>query len=266
MDALPAADRELLAATAAAITASRDELANKIVAECYRNPFWEARYGERGRARSLEDALHNLDNLSASLRLDLPAELVSYYRWLRDVLAPRGISGEHMREILRAQAAVLAESLLPDQAAITSAWFEHAAASLVYEHPFALAVASGEVEIVAGALGRLATESAEQGTQLSNEAGQGRREHEAQDLRYYLSYLSDAIALGKPDLFTGYTSWVAGTLAQEGASAAGLRAELRALASELESRIPDYATQVQRLVEAGVSAVKVEASGVKRET
>jgi hypothetical protein len=248
MQAEPAADRALLERTAAAILAQRQLLAQTVVAEMYRNPFWLARYGDQGKIRALEDAGLNLDNLAAVLRLGIVAELGYHYRWLRGVLVVRGMCSRHVQETMEGMCRALNGALPADQAQVGCAWLRAADATLVYDHPFAQALAPLEDAVVAGALQRLAAST---GSARSPDIDS----REGRDLRYHLSYLTDALALDRPDLFTSYAAWVAGFLPTVGASVAGLRAGLRALGDALAAELPGEAPPARDLLAEGLRAV-----------
>ena len=247
MQAEPAADRALLERTAATILAQRTVLAEMVVAEMYRNPFWQARYGDRGKIRALEDAGLNLDNLAAVLRLGIVAELGYHYRWLRDVLVVRGMCSRHVQETMGAICLALTAALPADQADTGCAWLRVAEGTLLYDHPFAQALAPREAAVILGALQRLA---------VPGRAGSPNSDsREGQDLRYHLSYLTDALALDRPDLFTSYAAWVAGFLPTVGATVAGLRAGLQALNDALAAELPAAAPPARDLLAEGLRAV-----------
>ncbi len=250
MQAEPAADRALLERTAVTILAQRKLLAEMVVAEMYRNPFWQARYGDRGKSRALEDAGLNLDNLAAVLRLGIVAELGYHYRWLRGVLVVRGMCSRHVQEAIEAMCLALTTALPADQADAGCAWLRTAEGTLVYDHPFAQALAPVEATVVAGALQRLATRG-----DARPPAPPAIDSREGRDLRYHLSYLTDALALDRPDLFTSYAAWVAGFLPTVGATVAGLRAGLQALDDALTAELPAEAPAARDLLAEGLRAV-----------
>ncbi|HUS14539.1 MAG TPA: hypothetical protein VM536_05915 [Chloroflexia bacterium] len=256
MDAELTANPALAETTAAAIGAHQEVLARAIVDRVYRNPFWDARYGAAGRARSFDDSVHNLDQLAAVLRLGLPAEVGYYYRWLRDVLVLRGMTTRHMLDCLETMRAVLADGLPAAEAALAGNWLRVGEAALVYDHPFAQAVYAAAEPITAGAVERLAERA-----RAADRDSSASATREQQDLGYHLSYLTDALVLGRPDLFTAYATWVTGFLVQVGASAAGLRAGLLALEAEIAAHVPPFAGEVHALIAAGVAAVDQATAG-----
>ena len=250
MQAEPAADRALLERTAATILAQRTLLAEAVVAEMYRNPFWQARYGDRGKIRALEDAGLNLDNLAAVLRLGIVAELGYHYRWLRDVLVVRGMCSRHVQETMAAMCRALTAALPADQADTGCAWLRVAEGTLLYDHPFAQALAPREAAVIAGALQRLGKRGG-----ARPPAAPDIDSREGRDLRYHLSYLTDALALDRPDLFISYAAWVAGFLPTVGATVTGLRAGLLALAGALAAELPAESPPARDLLAEALRAV-----------
>jgi hypothetical protein len=251
MHAEPPADRALLERTAAAIQARRQVLAEQVVVEMYRNPFWQARYGDRGKIRALEDAGLNFDNLAAVLRLGIVAELGYHYRWLRGVLVVRGMCSRHVQETMEAMRRALTTTLPAGEADAGCAWLRVAEGALIYDHPFAQALAPVEDAVIAGALARLAARpgAVPSAPALTADSREGR------DLRYHLSYLTDALALDRPDLFVSYAAWVAGFLPTVGATVAGLRAGLQALGDALTAELPAAAAPARDLLGEGLRAV-----------
>ena len=244
MDAARAATPTQLEAAAATIRRERETLAAQIVAEMYHNPFWDARYGKSGRARSLEDARYNLDQLASVLDLQIPDELVYYYRWLRDVLVVRGMCTQHIVEIIETMRVAVEPRVAPEARATLSAWLRAAEGRLGYDRPVAAALGGAQPAIIGDAVARLAAASV-------RPAGP----REARDLGYHLSYLTDAFGMEQPGLFTTYARWVTGFLARLQVSAAGLRAGLEALGSAAEAAVPQHAAAVRHLVAAGLTAV-----------
>lgn len=94
MDGMSARDR-----AAARLEAEQGALAQAITAALYAElPELEAKYGERGRARCLEDMNFNLEHLRPAVQLGKPAMFVTYVQWLDGLLRARGVD---TREVAR---------------------------------------------------------------------------------------------------------------------------------------------------------------------
>jgi MerR family transcriptional regulator, light-induced transcriptional regulator len=92
------------------LSARRQELASR-VAETHlaRRPEFLQRFGERGRARCLEDADFHLQYLVHAVRLATPALFTAYVQWTRQVLEKRGIAWSDLQENLELLREELAE-------------------------------------------------------------------------------------------------------------------------------------------------------------
>lgn len=94
-----------------AIEARRADLAELIVERTYQaQPELTARYGEIGRAKCLQDTMHHLSSISASIALSTPDTFVDYVAWVRTLLESRNIPAEDLalnivciRDVLREQ-------------------------------------------------------------------------------------------------------------------------------------------------------------------
>jgi hypothetical protein len=84
---------ETSAREAADILIERKEtLARAITERLYEvRPELGERYGERGRAKCLEDMHYNLEHLAPAVALRSPTMFAGYARWLGDLLRSRGI-------------------------------------------------------------------------------------------------------------------------------------------------------------------------------
>ncbi|HTZ51609.1 MAG TPA: hypothetical protein VMF68_08115 [Spirochaetia bacterium] len=95
-----------------------------------REPGLRERFGERGVAKSYEDALHTMRFLAESVSLGSAATFAGYARWLDDVLlaahVPPGVLPEHFR-ILKE---VILLRLSPPAASQASAALDEALAVL----------------------------------------------------------------------------------------------------------------------------------------
>jgi len=196
------------------------------------NPFWEKRYGERGRKFILQDLHFNIDFLTAAVRLSSPASLSDYYRWQQEMLVARGLCTRHLRETQEETHSRLME-LLPDHSEFLQPFFDASEAGLTYAQPDCLLLDKLELQIAEAVTGRIYSDP-----QPDNFL---KRQRCTRDTRYYLSYLLDAVALDQPERFAEMMTWIADFLINLGIPASGFYASLGWLSVEIETRLPQQA-------------------------
>ena len=244
------------------------ELAYGALAEMYRDPFWEARFGERGRRFSGEDGLYHVRYLVEALRAGSPETLIRYARWLQSVLTTRGMCTRHLAEnferladTIRASVsgAADAEPALSYLASATQALqYPEGPARAVQDAAEAIA-ARVEAQAQAGAAATAA--SVANVANVANVAGEraGGAGHVA-DPRTVLSYLADAIALGRPEVFVDHLAWSAGFLEQRGVSREELGQRLSDVRGALEILPAAARDEALGLVEAALVRIRERAS------
>ncbi len=187
----------------ARLRSSSVELNLAAVAEEFRDPFWLDRYGERGRRYALEDGQHHFNYVAEAVAAGSNHLLERYARWLRSVLVSRGMCSEHLADGYRIRARVLAARGWPDAEPLLAAF----------------AVADEALRYVDGpAAGLVPPVSAP-------------AEHD--EPRILRSYLADALALGRSDLWMDHLRWRLGFDARQGRPAGHLQALLGALGEQL---------------------------------
>ncbi len=154
-------------------------LSARVIAEMYRDdPFWEARFGDRGKRNANADGNFHAAYLAQALHMHAPAIMTRYARWLRDVLVARGMCSWHLEEnFARLRVVVLATEL-----------------------PFAVA---------AGALLDDAMKALhhEEGAAAAVERLRPELEQAARNGRVLGSYIGDALAIGDPKHFIAHVQW-----------------------------------------------------------
>ena len=190
------------------IAEQADAIAAEAMARMYRDPFWEARFGDRGRVFAREDGLHHLGYLGAALEADDPGVLERYAVWLRSVLVARGMCSLQIVENFARIAELLAARGL-DQDGRAQRFLRAAGAALAYrEGPAAFDAAAVAREALAGPP---ATTGAS-----------------PRELELLLAYLADSLAAARPELFQRHLAWAEPYLAARGTSLPALLATLRA--------------------------------------
>ena len=182
-------------------TGQEAPIASEAMRRMYEDPFWDARWGERGRKVALQDGLHHLSYLDAALTANDAGVLIKYAQWLRSVLVPRGVCSLHLAENLARIGEVVAERGL-DSDGRARKFLAEACAGLRYAEGFDEA--------------KVAREAA-----LALPAG-------SHELCVLTSYLGDALASNDPEQFQLYLAWARPWYAQRGLDANALLSALRA--------------------------------------
>jgi hypothetical protein len=183
----------------------RPELAARVTDAAFADPFWTERFPTRGRRFAEEDAQYHVGYLCQALVAGDPGVLDRYVGWLRGVLTARGMCTRHLQENLETLAAVVGDEAVTgsDEAA---RWLRAAAATLSYG-----ATAAGELEV---ALAR---------------PGDGR------ERQHLVSYVADAVASERPDLFVAHVRWLASAARVRGAGARPLTEVLASLLDDVST-------------------------------
>lgn len=110
------AARPIAEAASEALLERKEELARTITERLYQaRPELADKYGERGRARCLEDMRYNLEHLAPAVALEEATLFARYVVWLRDLLQSRGVPVDDVRDSLQITAAVALEVLPREQ-------------------------------------------------------------------------------------------------------------------------------------------------------
>ncbi len=188
-------------------------LAVAVMDQMYRDPFWMARFGDRGRRFAEEDSRYHLSYLAQALEGRDAAPLVSYARWVQGVLTSRGMCTRHLQENLRRLGEALVGEGFPETAEALT-YLEAAVEALRYQLPEAREIQLRAQELAQTAVDRLL---ADPPPWPPAQLGRAPLQEEAQTL---LSYVADAIASGRPGLFATHVQWLASTELLPGRTAA----------------------------------------------
>ena len=231
-----------------------DHLAAEAFAGMYANPFWDARFGDRGRRHALEDQRHHLEHLVLALNVDHPELLTEYATWLQVVLTSRGMCTRHLADNF----IVLGELMgLSGGSGVHPArdYLEMAVEALIYRagpegalHAAADTLADRAITIVCG-------------TQNTTPSAMDAVQAQCQDdLSYHLSYLADALALGRPDLFAAHIRWTDGFFTTLGRPWDVLRREVLALDNALAEHPGDQYRAARTVLRHGIDALEAQRS------
>jgi hypothetical protein len=185
------------------LQASGRRLSARVIDDMYADdPFWRERFGERGRRHAGEDGDFHIAHLVQALVARDPEVLVGYARWLQSVLTTRGMCSRHLDENFERLARAL--QLEIPAAALAVEYLERARAGLRYpEGP------GRELQDATPRLARATLEALSRGhPDWLARHGETERETRAADVSYHLSYLADAAALGRSELFASHAVWI----------------------------------------------------------
>ncbi|HEY4238619.1 MAG TPA: hypothetical protein VGM88_02345 [Kofleriaceae bacterium] len=157
------------------LTAAAPRLGKRVMDEMYRDPFWHARYAERGRKNSDQDNDFHIQYLCEALAAGTADVFERYARWLRGLLVAHGICSQHLAENFARLAAAIGDEPWPER---------ERAIAVLHAGEHALSYTDGE----AGEL----------------DAARAHIEEAAPGTATYRSYLADALALGGPDRLVAY--------------------------------------------------------------
>jgi hypothetical protein len=244
-----------MTALADAIERRAPALADHALEAMYRNPFWEARFGARGRRFAREDNLHHLAYLVQALRAASPDLLTAYSRWLQRVLTTRGMCSRHIGENFeRLGEAIRADGIA--DAALALTLLDAAGAALAYDGGPARAVQDATEAVAARAADAVHARHPEW---LARSGTAGWTCCRA-ELLYHLSYLADALANARPELFVDYVRWIAGFLERRGIPTEHLREMLTAVDEVLRTALAAHYSGVASVLAAGRAALTEEAA------
>lgn len=216
------------------IGARAEELARRSIERMYADPFWEARFGTRGRRFAEEDGRHHVDHLVLALMAGDAAPLAQYASWLRVVLTTRGMCSRHIEQNFARLGQVIDDAGIAE-AARAHEFLAAAARGVRPEGTGAVALFDAREAIAAAARGRFASEhpawvvSGDAGTPGSTD----------DELATLVSFLVDAVALGRPDLLAKHAAWTAAFASGRGRPAGYVAALLDAIERVLAEALPD---------------------------
>jgi hypothetical protein len=183
----------------ARIEAAADALTDRVLAEMYEDPFWNARYGERAQTHGRQDGLFHIKYLREAIRANDPSVIEHYARWLQQLLTTRGMCTRHLDENFERLARAIGDTI-PDSAPAVAML---AAARAALRYP------DGPARRLQDATARLA-------------AG----DH---DLLTDYAYAADSLALNQPAVFANHVAWTADFVERRGGSRAQFDARIATL-------------------------------------
>lgn len=188
------------------LEASAPRISAQVIAEMYENPFWNERFGDRGRRHAEQDGGYHISYLIQALVARDVAVLTGYARWLQSVLTTRGMCTRHLAENFEGLERAIGAEI--EDATVAAEYLREARAALRYDDGPAR-----ELQDLAESVGDAAADALYQRHPdwLAQRGDAGKR-FCRDNIHYHLSYLSDAVALGRPELFAAYAAWIHGFL------------------------------------------------------
>jgi hypothetical protein len=185
----------------------------------YEDPFWEARFGDRGRRFSQEDGQYHVTYLVEALTAGDPGVLVRYIQWLNTVLVTRGMCSRHLMDHVQCLADAIEAEGIPDPEPALS-MLRAARDALLYAEGPGRAVQEAAAALAAEAAAALVASHPEWREPAENPIAKrlGLREYLEREAEILLSYIADAVHLGDASLFARHARWAASHFAQSGAS------------------------------------------------
>ena len=109
------------ARAAESLATRRDELAQATTDALYADmPALLEKYGERGRAKCLQDMHHNFDHLAPAVALEDPTLFQAYAKWLEELLAARRVPTLEIRRTFELMDEQTRRRLPIDEASVVS--------------------------------------------------------------------------------------------------------------------------------------------------
>jgi hypothetical protein len=196
------------------LEASGAELARRSIAEMYDNPFWQERFGARGRENADRDGQYHVSYLIQALAARDAGVLTNYARWLQTLLVSRGMSSRHIAENFERLARAIRREVAEPEPALEL--LAAATAALVYD-----AGPARELQTLAAALARVVVDELERthtawfaaassypslaSLESIEQAERARFEEEVLD---FIAYLADALNAARPELFVRHALWM----------------------------------------------------------
>ena len=231
-------------------------LTGRVLDEMYANPFWQDRFGDRGRRHARQDGGSHVQYIVEALVAADARVFTAYARWLRGVLVPRGMCSRHLTENFDRLASAIDQEAWPDR---------DRAVGILRAGTEALMHTSGDagaIDVVRGSLARdTATSLYARHPDWLARSGDLGRTRCVDDLEYHLSYLADAIAFADRERFVAHIVFVAGFLGRHGVPIGHLRESLVALRTVIRSRLPATTGTPFQFLDAAGDALNPERCG-----
>jgi hypothetical protein len=202
------------------IEARAPELGRRAIVEMYQNPFWQERFGARGREMSETDIQCHLSHLVRALSASQPDVLTRHARSLQTSLVSRGMCSRHIDENFERLARAIRDEISEPEPALEL--LRAARQALIYERgPARELMLSAEplAERVVDTLWSrqpswFSAASSYPSLATFESIHQAERARCRTDVLDYIAYLADALHAGRPGLFAAHAAWMRGFVAR----------------------------------------------------
>lgn len=188
-------------------------LGERATREMYEDPFWQARFGARGREQAEKDSQFHLSYLLQALAAQDPAVFENYARWLQTLLVSRGMCSRHIDENFARLARAIEDEIDGAEAALDV--LRAGREALLYpEGParelqqLAEPLADRTLEVVTSRqpswFSLVVTHASMAAFESAAQAEQTRFKR---DVRDHIAYLADALHAGRAELFADHAVW-----------------------------------------------------------
>lgn len=208
-------------------------LSQRCTQAMYADPFWQLRFGDRGRQHAEADSAYHVKYVAAALREGDMAVFKNYALWLRGVLTARGMCSLHLAESFRQLTlAMQAEGI--DGAELAADVLDEGVDALKYSEG-----AAGELDANREALRRTVA------------ASLGTASYRADEL---LSFLADALARVDSESFTAHVRFLERCVTNSEQERQALQATIAAIRSVAVARLSaESAAALTALAEAAAA-------------
>ena len=178
------------------IQSARVRILERMLADLYHNPFWDARFGEKGRIYAVQDSGYHIDYLLTAIKANDPQVYGAYWAWFRPLMVQRGICTRHLVDTLTSLGQHLIAEVAQDDR-LLAVYLGAARQALDYDLPACRELAALENQIVKDVLVRAGPFSPQNPSHPSTET----------EILYVLSYLQDGAISENPEILKNYLHW-----------------------------------------------------------
>jgi hypothetical protein len=196
------------------LQAKSSVLGERATREMYDDPFWQARFGARGREMAEKDSQYHLSYLVQALAAEDAGVFESYARWLQTLLISRGMCSRHIAENFQRLEQAIEDEVDQPKAALEV--LRAGRAALVYPGGPARELQLCAEQLAERTLEALVSRQPSWFSMAATRTSMAAFESVAQaeqarfkrDVLDQIAYLADAMNAGRGDLFADHVAWM----------------------------------------------------------